>query len=1021
MKKTDRIGSTKDAAVLTQERTENDLRVTREALRDREERLRAIFDQAAIGIAVADFDGRLLEVNPRSVELFGYPAEELQQLTFLDVTHPADAEETRRCLKELLSGEIKEYSLEKRYIRKDGSIVWSHTTATVLRDANNEPYRLVGILEDITSRKEAGEALRKSETFSRAIIESSKDCIKILNLDGTLKWISEAGRKALRIPRIEDVVGKSWIDFWGGDERVSAQSAVDAALKGGTGSFTGYLAVGERSTWWSVVLSPILDLAGKPEQLLAVSRDMTDRLRIEHDLRDESHLLELLNKTGAAIASRLDLQDLLQLVTNAATEISGADVGAFSYNSINDRGEELLLYTLSGAPPEAFESFDHPRATELLGPAFRAEGIIRFDDVLQDSRYEKIASLLGLPSEQLEVRSYLAVPVISRSGDVIGGLFFGHPDVGVFTERTERILQGIASQAAIAIDNARLYGASQRELADRIAADAALRKIQQVLRLEQVRLESIIQFSEDAIVTKSLQGVIQSWNPSAERIFGYTASEAIGQSIRLIIPLELHSQEDEILAKISRGERVEQFETERVAKDGKRLIISLTSSPIKDDQGVIVGATKIARDITERRRQQAALEESEARYRTLAEERSTLLNLESRARQQVEEANRIKDQFLATLSHELRTPLNAILGWSQLVARDVANHERVAEGLNIIERNARSQAQIIEDLLDMNRIVSGTIRLEMRTVNLRQVIEEAIETVIPVAQQKGLTIERRYDDENLTVVGDANRLKQIAWNLLTNAVKFSGREKKIEVAIRRADSKLNLVIVDQGEGITPEFLPFIFDRFSQADTSSTRRFGGLGLGLSIVRHLVELHGGKIAVESEGYGRGATFTVALPIAVFQAKDGGIAAHIQRFTEPMQPELFLGLRALVVDDEPDARNLIKALLEGHGAKVVTAGSAEEGLEHLAVERFDLILSDVGMPHEDGYQFMRKVRELPQEKNKLTPAIALTAYARSEDRVLALRAGFQMHVPKPVEPSELIAVIGSVRGGGIIQTAT
>lgn len=843
------------------------------------DQLRDTFDQAAVGIAVADFEGHLLETNRRCVEFLGYSQEELRSLTFLKLTHPEDLDRTEDLVEKLLSGEIKEYTVEKRYVRKDGTPVWSNTTATILRDSSGNPYRLVGILEDISIRKNA--------------------------------------------------------------ELVAQQ--------------------------------------------------------MEQQLREESHVLEILNRTGRAIASKLDLKELLQIVTNAATEISGAKFGIFYYKTNNSKEAEFELYTFSGTPRKSVEFLSSLGSTPFFLPAFKGERVVRSNDIFKDEPS-------NIFTDQLVIRSCVAVPVQSRNGGVSGVLVFGHSKVGVFTKRIEDLLQGIAAQATIAIDNARLYEAAQNELLQRKRSDQILKETQRELLIHKVRLESIIRFSEDAIVTKNLQGVIQSWNPAAERIFGHTEQEAVGKSIHLIIPPELRGEEEEILAKISRGERVEHLETVRLAKDGRRLFISVTSSPVKDDNGKIIGATKIARDVTEQRVRQAAIEQSEAKYRMLAEERKELLARESKARQEVEEANRLKDQFLATLSHELRTPLNAILGWAQLGARNHSNAKQVEDALQIIERNARSQAQIIEDLLDMNRIVSGTLRLEKQVVDLVSIVNEAIETVTPSAQAKQIRIELSNSCDSCPIFADPNRLKQIVWNLLTNAVKFTDKFGLISVTMEIHHGNGTLIIKDSGEGIVPEFLPHIFDRFSQADTSATRRFGGLGLGLSIVRHLVEIHGGEIKAESKGKNAGSTFTITLPLS----NSTPDTVHVP---ESFPQEVLTHIRILVVDDEPDARRLLKVLLEERGAKVVEAASAAEAMSKYTSDTFDLIISDIGMPQEDGYQLIRKIRLQSENRATRTPAIAITAYARTEDRIRALEAGFQSHISKPIEQHELIAVIKSL----------
>ena len=541
-------------------------------------------------------DGRFIELNRKFSEILGYSEAELHALTFTELTHPDDRSVTSASVRRLLAGEIPEYTLEKRYLRKDGRIVWSLTTVTVMRDSRGEPQRFIGVIEDITRRKEA-----------------------------------------------------------------------------------------------------------------------------EAALLEETRILELLNETGKLLASELDLMSLLQAVTDAGTQLSGAQFGAFFYNTTDENGEAFLLYTLSGASRETFERFGKPRATAIFGPTFRGEDPIRIADVLNDPRYGTMGPHHGMPKGHLPVRSYLAVPVKSRSGEVIGGLFFGHPQVNVFTERAERLIVGVAAQAGIAIDNARLYEVAQ----------------------------------------------------------------------------------------------------------------------------------------------------------TAAEERKALLESERAARAAAERLSEVKDEFLATLSHELRTPLNAILGWAQVLRSRRPGESDYLKGLETIERNARVQARLIEDLLDMSRITAGTIRLEIQHVDLVALIDTAIDAVRPAAEANNIRIEREFDRTLTSMSGDPARLQQVIWNLLSNAIKFTPKDGQVRITSSRAGGNVEIAVTDTGIGITPEFLPHLFERFRQGDASTTRRFGGLGLGLSIVKSLVELHGGTVRADSGGEGHGTTVTVRLPLIVPPVADEAVA--------------------------------------------------------------------------------------------------------------------------------------------------
>jgi CheY-like chemotaxis protein len=411
----------------------------------------------------------------------------------------------------------------------------------------------------------------------------------------------------------------------------------------------------------------------------------------------------------------------------------------------------------------------------------------------------------------------------------------------------------------------------------------------------------------------------------------------------------------------------------------------------------------------------------EAAQRARAEaERSAAEN--ERLYRDAQESNRLKDEFLANVSHELRTPLTAILGWAHMLRTGQLDLDSSTKAFETIERNARSQAQLIDDLLDVSRAITGKLRLDVRPVDPNSFIESAIEAVRPAAEARGVRLQKIMDTGAVIVSGDPVRLQQVVWNLLSNAIKFTPRGGRVQVRMERVDSHVEIAVTDTGSGIPPEFLPYVFDRFRQADMGTTKKHGGLGLGLAIVRHLVELHGGTVRAESEGEGRGATFTVTLPVApVYNAEAAGGRVHpTARETLPAFEcvDRLDGLRILVVDDERDTRELLKAGLSRCGAEVSAASSAAEAIELMRGAVPDLLISDIGMPDEDGYALMRRVRQFPAAAGGRVPAIALTAYARVEDRMQALRSGYQMHVPKPVEMAELVTVAASLARRGAAE---
>jgi CheY-like chemotaxis protein len=393
-------------------------------------------------------------------------------------------------------------------------------------------------------------------------------------------------------------------------------------------------------------------------------------------------------------------------------------------------------------------------------------------------------------------------------------------------------------------------------------------------------------------------------------------------------------------------------------------------------------------------------------------ESDQLLDAERNRRLESERAGRLKDEFLANLSHELRTPINAILGWSQLIKPGESSAADVAEAIEVIQRNARIQAHLIDDLLDMSRVVSGKMRLDVQRVELPAVIDAALESVRPGAEAKNIRIEKIIDPLAGPVTGDPARLQQIVWNILSNALKFSDKGGKVQIVLERVNSHLDLSVSDNGVGISAEFLPYVFDRLSQADHLPSRRQGGLGVGMAIVKSLTELHGGTVRVKSAGLGLGSTFIVSLPVSILHAKPdskGGEHPTSQRdLCPPYAPHLD-GVRVLIVDDDADAMELVKRVLKSCEAQVTTAASGAEGLALLQQECPDVVLADIGMPGMDGYEFVRQVRGLELERARNTPVVALTALGRSEDRRRAMLAGFDLHVAKPAEPAELVAVVG------------
>lgn len=497
-------------------------------------------------------------------------------------------------------------------------------------------------------------------------------------------------------------------------------------------------------------------------------------------------------------------------------------------------------------------------------------------------------------------------------------------------------------------------------------------------------LASIVEYSDDAIISKDLDGLISSWNRGAERIFGYKAEEVIGQPATILMPPDRYNEEPTILARIRSGRSVEHYETVRRRKDGTLIDVSLSISPIRNEEDKIIGASNISRDITEEKRAR--------------EERARLLEREQQARAEAETANRLKDEFLATLSHELRNPLNVVIGYSEILRRseEMVNNGFVGRAAEVIRRNALAQSQLVSDLLDLSRLQMGKLAINYQPVSLLTIITDALETVKLETEAKNISLKLVASQDPFMVDGDSVRLGQIAWNLLNNAVKFTPAGGEITISLMAEGTGAQFTVADTGQGIAPEFLPHVFEIFRQGDASSSRRQGGLGIGLALVKQLAEFHGGLVRAESEGVGQGARFSVWLPLREVEtattANDFKIATGVLE-----------GTSILVVDDSAETTDMLGKLLEMDGAAVQTACGGREALELAKESSFDLVISDISMPEMDGYQLLQNLRRLPQMKN--VPALALTGYGRVSDIDRARREGFSQHFTKPIDIDKLM----------------
>jgi PAS domain S-box-containing protein len=531
------------------------------------------------------------------------------------------------------------------------------------------------------------------------------------------------------------------------------------------------------------------------------------------------------------------------------------------------------------------------------------------------------------------------------------------------------------------------------------------RRHEEDLRQSEERFRVLVENVTDyALFMLDVNGQVASWNAGAERIKGYRADEILGRHFSVFYPPEVVESgwlEHELQSAVRDGKFID--EGWRVRKDGGRFWANVTITAMRDGQGRLIGFTKLTRDLTERKRSEAM----EAAH----QERAEILDAERNARIAAQRATRVKDEFLATLSHELRTPLSAILGWTQVLQRvgDAIDPAERRRAIEVIDRNARAQVRLIDELLDLSRIMAGKIRLDLQQIALADVVRAAVDSAMPAADAKSIRLTSILDPVSALVTADPSRLQQVVWNLLTNAVKFTPKGGQVQVLLQRVNSHVELSVSDTGIGIAPSFLPHVFDRFSQRDSSSSRTHGGLGLGLAIAKQLVELHGGSIRVSSKGEGQGATFFVDLPLAIVQLADERVTrqhptAHGESTEQPSPLPSLAGMHVFLVDDEPDARELLARVLREQEAVVTLFDSARSALEALKTARPHVIVSDVGMPEMDGYQFMRALRA-SEARDERIPALALTAFARAEDRKRCLLAGYQAHIAKPFDIAELV----------------
>ncbi|MBD2435979.1 PAS domain S-box protein [Nostoc sp. FACHB-110] len=869
-------------------------KLTEIALRESEARFRAMFNQAAVGIALVTLGGQFIQVNPALCDITGYSAAELMQLNFQAITHPDDLAEDLAQAQRVLAKEISGYTLEKRYIRQDGVTIWVNLTSSVVWDANGQPKYAVGIVEDISDRKQA-------ELAQKFLVEASALLAASLDYEVTLANVAH-----LAVPNLAD---------------------------------------------WCVV----------------------------HIVKEDYTIEQI-----ATIAANPVKQEILHQIQRR-------------YPPQNEQNHNFRDRLLQG------QSVFYPTITNA-----------QLTDIAQEEGYLQLL-------QSLEMRSLMVIPLYSR-GQLFGVISFVRDESSRPYEPPDLALaEDLARRAATTIDNARLYQKTQQaKQAAELAANRTVRlqkitaALSEAVTPQQVAdvvvnqgivalgasAGSVCLVAEQGTVVKIVQAtgypqtMLDVWAS-----FPVTAAVPLAQTVRTGKPIFIDSP----AALAANYPDLINW----VSQTGNRAFVCI---PLIVEKHVI-GALGLSFATA-----QVFAEEDQGFMLTLGQQcaqaiaRAQLYEAERHARSEAETANRIKDEFLAVLSHELRTPLNPILGWAKLLRTRKNDEATVIRALETIERNAKLQAQLIEDLLDVSRILRGKLSLHIRIVDLRTTISAAIETVRLAAEAKSIQLQTVLPNHHLEVMGDGDRLQQIVWNLVSNAVKFTPVGGRVEIRLEQVGVAAQIQVIDNGKGITPEFLPYVFEYFRQADGRTTRVFGGLGLGLAIVRHLVELHGGTVAAESQGEGQGATFTVRLPLHR-SADSATLNPESAQMDLANQDSLLAGVQILLVDDQADVLEFFTFALEQYGAEVTAVTSAAAALEKLVELQPDILLSDIGMPNMDGYMLLRQIRQLPASKGGQTPAIALTAYAGEIDYKQAMAAGFQKHIPKPVDPGDLAVAIAKL----------
>ncbi|HMF01084.1 MAG TPA: PAS domain S-box protein [Terriglobia bacterium] len=1052
-----------------------------DVLRSSEERLRRITDATQDALWEIDLKTNHLWWSEGARPLFGRsPGIGLED--WYKGIHPEDVDRVRTQFEKFMSGPDSNWADQYRFRRADGRYVHIEDQGQKFFDENGAPARIAGAMVDITERKLAEAALRESEERYRLLTELSPDGVVITDADGTIHLANPAMLRILGAA-LEDVAGRNIFEFVAPEYLDRAHDCM-RVLMANSGRPTQVEADFRSKDGQNVpveVSAVRFERKGQPLAQIVV-HDISSRKQAEGERQrlsaeieaERDRLRQILDQmpigvgiaeapSGRLLFNNREAVRLLRHRLPRPKDMNGyAQFGALHEDGTLYRPEEYpVARSLLSKEVIKGEELRYRRGdgTETFfcvncAPIYDSHGrvvmaVAAFYDIAERKRAEKDLR----ESEERFGKAFQASPdalVISRIADgiilevndsFVAMSGYARKDLigkstlllGLYADPTDReraveilkdqnrvrdfefemkkksgeVFLMTFSAEPLELHGERCWLTIGRDITRQKQAEEARRRSEEEARRHLAYVEAIYATAPVGLCFVDTDLRFRSINARLAEMNGRSVEEHIGHTLREVVPQIADAVEPYYRRVIESGEPVLNVETR--SAPGRRPVHHFVVSyyPVKDDRQPVLGVNVVVVDITQRKQ--------------VEEEREKLLEQEKAAREEAEAANRMKDEFLATISHELRTPLTSILGWARILAENPLSDSQLRHALEVIERSARSQTQLIDEILDTSRIITGRLKLDARSVDIGQVFQSAIEVIRPSAEAKRIDLHAVMEDRGSLVLGDANRLQQAIWNLLSNAVKFTNEGGRVEGRLIRTGAQIEISINDTGMGIEPQFLPYVFDRFRQADSTSTRKYGGLGLGLAIVRHVVEMHGGSVSASSPGKGMGSTFNIRFPVASparlrQQQESQAREAKLKQLIEPTPSEhcqMLDGVRVLVVEDDLDTLDMLRFILDKCGAKVMTATSTSEALEVLDRWHPHALVSDLAMPGQDGYELISKVRSREPERGGNIPAVAVTAYARAEDRDRALAAGFQMHVAKPIDPDAFIAAVASLAG--------